>query len=331
MADRVFVGHAGRVGLALFGGDSRNLGIFCRRNNVDGHIHRSAFGLVHYDHHVLVFAERYFLDAVLAVGGSENQHVSQSGRQRSVSAFVAGSFGYGEVFGIVVYLELDVGAAYRLLVFIDNGNVHLGAGGIVVDDVDFGEVGSLLHHVFRSVVSAEYLGVHQHTAAGGSVEPAQIQYRFRFAGTQEMPLSVYPGFYPGVVVVGVCPARCIYLACRNTYRTQCGYQEGGFLAATAVGSLDCSHRGAGTDIGRLVYHLFMAPVVHLQYGIEHGQVLYTGPQFLAEYLACIVQVFVVDPDGQNEMTEYQVRNGLSPGTFLAELEGLAYVVQVEFA
>ena len=37
----------------------------------------------------------------------------------------------------------------------------------------------------------------------GSVEPTQIQYRFGFASTQEVPFAIHPGFHPGMIIIGM--------------------------------------------------------------------------------------------------------------------------------
>ena len=109
---------------------------------------------------------------------------------------------------------------------------------IAAGDVDFGEAGVALHHFFGSIVLAEDLGMHKHSARSRLIEPAEVEDGFRFAGTEEMPLAVSPCFDPGVIVVGVGPAWGIDLAGRYADAAQGCYEEGGFLAATSVGRTD---------------------------------------------------------------------------------------------
>ena len=76
--------------------------------------------------------------------------------------------------------------------------------------------------------------MHQHSAAGWGVEPPQVEHRFRLAGPEEMPPSVGPGLDPGVVVVGVRPARRVNLPGRDTHRPQRSDEQRRLLAAAAV-------------------------------------------------------------------------------------------------
>lgn len=71
--------------------------------------------------------------------------------------------------------------------------------------------------------------MHQHSATGRGIEPTKIQYRFRFASTQEMPFTIRPGFHPCMVIVRMYPSWCINLPCRNTYRAKCRHQQDRFL------------------------------------------------------------------------------------------------------
>ena len=54
--------------------------------------------------------------------------------------------------------------------------------------------------------------VHEHGSRCWRVEPAKVQYRFGFAGTQEIPLAVCPSLYPCMIVVSVGPAWGVYLS-----------------------------------------------------------------------------------------------------------------------
>ena len=204
-----------------------------------------------------------------------------------------------------------------------------GERSIVTDDVDFGEVRILVHDFFRTIVTAEHLGVHQHTTGSRSVEPTEVEDRFRFASAQEIPGAVHPSFYPSMVVIGVCPTRSIHLTGRNTYRAESCYGESRFFTTTSVGSLHRCQRRAGTGIGRCIYHLFMTPVVHFQHGIVQGKVLHTVLQFFVEHLTAAVQIFIVHTDRKHEVTELTFGNQLAPRHFFLCLQCVVNVFQKE--
>ena len=107
--------------------------------------------------------------------------------------------GYGVEFSIIIHLELYSGIGYRLPFGICHQYRAFGCRGIVVDYIDFRIVRSFVHDFLLSGIASEYFGMHQHATAGRSIKPAQVQYRFRFAGAEEVPFTIYPGFYPGMV------------------------------------------------------------------------------------------------------------------------------------
>ena len=144
-----------------------------------------------------------------------------------------------------------------------------------------------------------------------------------------MPAAVSPGFHPGVVVVGMCPARGIDLSCRNADRTQGCNRKRGFLTTATDGSVHTCQRGQGAGITRLVGHMFVAPVIHLQYGFFHAQSLHPVLQFLIEHRTRHIQCLVIDAQGKHEVIEQQFRHFLAPGHLLSSLEGGAHVIQVE--
>ena len=94
------------------------------------------------------------------------------------------------------------------------------------------------HYLLRTIVIAERLGVHQHRTGCRSIKPSQVQYSFRLAGSQEIPGSICPSLYPGVVIIGMCPAWGINLACRNADCSQGSYRKGTLLTAAAVSRTD---------------------------------------------------------------------------------------------
>ena len=60
----------------------------------------------------------------------------------------------------------------------------------------------------------EAAGMDKKRSGGGTGEPALIKNLFRLTCTEEVPFSIYINFHPGMVIITVCPSRCIYLAGR---------------------------------------------------------------------------------------------------------------------
>ena len=168
----------------------------------------------------------------------------------------------------------------------------------------------------------------QHRAGGGGVEPAQVQHGLRLAGAQEPPLSVGPGFHPGVVAFRMGPTRGINLTGRNPHAAEGGHAEGRFLAAAAQAVLDRGQGRVRTPVGRLVGHFLVAPVVHFQDGLLHRHPLHAGLQLVIEDQPRGIEILVVGPQGQHEMAELPLGN--VPAHLLARLQGLAHVRQEEF-
>ena len=167
----------------------------------------------------------------------------------------------------------------------------------------------------------------EHRPGRGGVEPAEVQHRFGFAGADEHPLSVGPGLHPGVVAFRVGPARRIDLAGRNAHGTERGDAEGRFFPASAQAVLYRGQGRMGAAVGGLVGHLLVAPVVHFQDGLLHGQALHPRFQFVIKDQPGGIQVLVVGPEGQHEMTELPFRN--IPAHFLPRLEGFPHIRQIE--
>ena len=191
----------------------------------------------------VILAERDFAVAETAVFGCPYQHIAFTGGEEGLAFGIRFLIGYGVELGVVVYLKLDVGSGGRPAVLVHDGDRRFGGRGVVVDHVDLGVAVGYVHHLFRSVVFAEHFRMHQHTTVSRSVEPSQVEDRFRLAGAEEVPFAVYPGFHPSVVIVGMCPARRIDLARRYADRTEGGYRECRLFAATAVGCLHgCERR-----------------------------------------------------------------------------------------
>ena len=196
----------------------------------------------------------------------------------------------------------------------------------MVDKVDLRIVRALEHDLLRTVVAAEDLRMHEHCAGGGGVEPPQVQHRLRFAGADKMPLTVGPGLHPGVVVIRMGPARGIDLTGRDTHAAECRHAEGGLLPASAQGIAHRGQRTACPGVGRLIGHLLVAPVVHLQDGLRHGHSLHAGLQFPEKHHPGRIQVLVVDPDGQYKVAELPFR--YLPTHLFTDPERSPYLIQI---
>ena len=173
--------------------------------------------------------------------------------------------------------------------------------------------------------------MHQHTTTGGSIKPTQVQNRFRFAGTKEIPFAIYPGFYPCMVVVGMSPTRSIYLSCRNTYRAKSCYGEGGFFTTATISGFYGSEWRTRAGITWGVDYLFVAPVVYLEYSVVQWQILHTVFQFIVKHPAWVIQVFIVYPNGEHKMTEYVIGDFFSPRHFPTCLIGESDIFQIVVA
>ena len=324
MAEGVFAGEEDVVAGTQLRRDFRKHHILRRRNNGEG---LAAEGAVQRNGELLVLAEGSADIAVGPVLGGPDEHVAQTCAGESAAGLV-GVFGDGGVeLGIVVDAEIHPGALDGGTVGTDDREVDARSLGVVVYQVDFREVGALEDHLFRTVVFAEHLGVHEHGAGSRGVEPAQVQHGFRLAGTQEVPLPVGPGFYPCVVVVGMGPAGSVHLTGGNAHAAEGRHTEGGLLTAAAEGVFHQVQRRRGASVGGLIGHLFMAPVVHFQDGVGHGQALDAGFELAVKDRAGAVQVFVVHPKGQHEVTEFPF--GHVPAHFLPGLECRADILEVK--
>ena len=340
MAEGVFVGKALIVGGALLGRYFRKLHVLGRRNNGKGFLHTNGRGILvsgivlkHYGS-FLIFAEAHLGKAKGMAQRGPYQHISQAGAGESAALGVR-VLGHGGIeLGVIVDAEIHARTCYGLAGVFVGGlrrphhlEVYPGRLGVIVNEVHLGEIGAFQHHFLGAIVFTEHLGVHEHGAGSGGVEPAQIQHRLRLARADEMPFAVGPGFYPGVVIVRVGPARRVHLAGGDAHGAQGGHAEGGLLSASAQGIFHQIQRGGGAGVGRLVSHLLMAPVVHLQDGLFHGKALHAGFQFLIEHHAGAVQLFVVHAKGQHKVTELALRH--VPAHLLAGLQGGTDRLEVE--
>ena len=330
ITDWIFNSKTTVIFSTLFRCHFRHVVSFYRRNNV--HFYRIGFAglLVQFHLDFIILTEWQLAITELTVLRCPYQHVTLTSRQECLTFSISLLGCYCIEFSIVIYLEFYLCICYRLTCCIYNLYWSTSARSIIADDIDFCVVRILMHDFFRTIVTAEHLGMHQHTTVCRSIEPTEIQDRFRFASTQEIPSTVYPCFYPCMVVIGMCPTRSIYLTSRNTNRTQSRYSESRLFTTTSISSLHRSQWRTCTSIRRCIDHLFMTPVVYFQYGIMQRKILHTVLQFFIEHLTAMVQIFIVYTNRKYEMTEFTFRNQLTPRHFFLCLQGIVDVFQKEF-
>ena len=170
-------------------------------------------------------------------------------------------------------------------------------------------------------VAAEHLRVHQHAARGRLVEPPEVQDRLGLAGAEEVPFAVHPGFDPGVVVVGVCPARRVDLAGGDAHGAEGGHRERTLFAASARGGLQGGEGRRGAGVGGLVGDVLVAPVVDFQHRLAHRESRHAFLQFLVVLRAEAVEGLVVHPCGQYEVEPLALGHLRPPGELAAGAEG----------
>ena len=331
IADRVFVCQTAVVLGALLGRYFGQVGAFSRRHDVqiDGKRGTRLFIELHLQ--LTVLAEREFGKACLSAFRCPHQHIALAGSQRGLAFGIGLLAGYGIKFGIVIEFELDNGIGHRLASGVYYLHHGTGCRGVIVYHIDFRIAIGHGHYFFGAFVASEHLGVHQHSPAGWGVEPSQVEYGLGLAGSQEVPLAVSPGLYPGMIVVGVRPTGRIDLTRRYAYRTQSGHQQGRLFAATAISRTDSSHRRTGAGIAWLIDGLLVTPVVHFEDGVVQRKLLHAVFQFLIKYDTCTVQMLVVHPRRKHKVTEQLFGNIAAPGHFVGCLTRCTHVHQVEFA
>ena len=323
--------HAAVIRRTLFGRNRRQLRIFGGRHKFKIYRMAAAGSLIHLHNQFMVLTERQFGIAEFSVFGSPYQHVTLTGRQKSLSLCIGLLPGYSIELRIIIELELHTSIRHRISMSVHDRNCGLSRRCIVTDYIDFRISRSDRHHFLRSFITSEDLGMHQHTATGRSIEPTKVEYRFGFAGSKKIPFPVRPCFYPCMIVVGMRPPGCVDLTSRDTHRTQGGNQQGRFLATTPVCRAYRCQRRTGTGIGGSIDSLLVAPVVHLQNGIIEGQRLDTILQFFVKHYPCTVQMLIVDPHRKYKMTKQILRNNFSPRHLIGSLLGGAHVHQMKFS
>lgn len=158
---------------------------------------------------------------------------------------------------------------------------------------------------------------------GGGIEPAPVQNGLGLTGPQEAPLSVAQGLHPGVVVVAVGPPGGVDLPGGDAHAAQGGYQEGGFLAATAAAVAEHRQGRGGAVVLELVGGLLMAPAVDLQnpclLGGEGG---YPVPERIVKEGAVEGQVLVVDPREEHIVEKKLLLQRRAPGGLPPQRQGV---------
>ncbi len=231
LPDGIFPGEAAVVLRPLFRRDFGKNRPFGRRHDHQA-LRFLGMGVRQGDHHEGVPAERNLGIAVQPVFGRPGQHVAETGGKKGPPLRVRILGEGGIKFRVIVNLERYQGAIYRLSSLIHHLKINSRGPGVMISQIDLGEVRPLHDFLFRPVVFSENSGVHQHAATGRGIEPSQIQNRLRFAGAQKIPLPVRPGLYPSMVVIRMGPTGGVDLASGNSHRPQGRDREGRFFSAS---------------------------------------------------------------------------------------------------
>ncbi len=235
-----------------------------------------------------------------------------------------------EQLGIIVQFEIEQSVSHRVSLPVDHPDCRARHGSIIGRHVDLRIAGCTGDNILRAVISAEYSRVHQHTARGRTVEPPEIQCRFRLAGTEKIPAAVCPGLHPGMIVVRMGPTRRIDLTGRNAHGPQRGNRKRGLLTTTARSRTHRGQRRRSAGVRGAVGHILVAPVVHFQHGIVHGKPGHPLSQLFIADRPEGIEVLVVDAHRQHEMPPFPFRDRSSPWQFPAGSQGGFHLAQIKF-
>ena len=169
---------------------------------------------------------------------SPGHHVAAAHIKRSPALCVRLIGGHRIVFAVVVYLEFNPGVFHRLSAFVHYRHNAATGRYIAADDIDFSIAGRPLDDVLIAVIVAEDLRMQDERPRYRSGEPGHIEPGLRLACSHKMPLSVDPDLNPGVVVVGVGPARRIDLPGGNAGGAQRRHGQHRFFAAASHAALN---------------------------------------------------------------------------------------------
>ena len=132
-------------------------------------------------------------------------------------------------------------------------------------------------------------------SGGGAGEPALIKNLFRLTCTEEVPFSIYINFHPGMVIITVCPSRCIYLAGRDSNTPEGGYRKSRFFSAASFSGFIQCHRRYGSPVRCLVGAVFRTPVVDLKRCFFRAQPAYSVDQLIIKEPAAVNDIFGINP------------------------------------
>ena len=176
--------------------------------------------------HSLILAVCDLCKSEAAVLCCIDHHIAETGGESGLSLRIGELICNAVELGIIIYLIVDFRTLNRSTIPIHNSNFNRSRfRSIMLYDIDFRIVRSFTNDLFRSVISSEYICMHQHSPACRSIEPSEVEHRLRLACTEEVPLAVNPCLNPCVVAVCVGPSWSIYLAGRDADRAESGHKE----------------------------------------------------------------------------------------------------------
>ena len=245
-----------------------------------------------------------------------------------LALLVSNHMGDGQELGIVENFEGKSGSGCGSSVglFQPDGNLfHISIAaklvqhhGVALDSVHI--------LIFRNDL-VEPAGMYHHGTGGSVREPALVQDRFRFAGSGEVPFSVAPEFYPGVVVITVGPEGRVNLTGRDAGASQSADGESGFLSAAAVSTAVNVDRRDGTVIGRVIGGLLRAPVVDFYRCLCHGFSLDSVFQIFIENAPAVQDLLGVDPVIKDIVEENLLGHFFHIGAVLPEENAVLGIIQ----
>ena len=145
----------------------------------DGHFSR----LLAFLTRQICLTERSLYKAILTILRSPNHHIALTCRKKGL-AILSRIFRHDRTkLCIIIDFKIHSCTLYRLAVSINYREVDTGRGAIIVYQIDFCIVGRAEHYLFRSVIVAKRLRMHQHGSRCGSIKPCQIKHSLRFAST----------------------------------------------------------------------------------------------------------------------------------------------------
>ena len=140
------------------------------------------------------------------------------------------------IFRVIQYFKRNLCALSRSSLFILYGYCNLLCNSISLQFIQHSNHAVFADHFSVRNFCVKYTGVNHHRSGRSIRKPSFIQDFFRLTGSEEIPFAVTPDFYPGVIVIAVRPLRCIYLAGRYAYTSQCIYSEYGLFTTSAISS-----------------------------------------------------------------------------------------------